>query len=303
MALKFSQGVVNSVAMGMGWGEVLKNMTCVVYSGTQPTTPETAATAGTELVRFTLNGAALTAEKRAWCRVVLAGGTVGTDNVNMQVGGVSITGGAVAWTTSLAATTTAVINAINSNWTFPDYYAIPSGTTVGSITYGTAAAGEFYVLAPKNSSSVLNSTTVLFANTTITAALNGGVASVTATGNFASATNGATGGTAGADGTGAACVNGLTMTYPASAGAITKAGTWSGTSSAAGTAGWFRLLCTPNYDTGLTNLSTTTDDAKLILRVDGTIGTSGADMIVSSTAIANAVLQTASTFTLTIPSA
>jgi hypothetical protein len=307
MSLKFSQGVVNALAMGQGWGDVIKGSTCVVYSGAQPTAgPEVGATSNgsTELVRFTIASGALTAEKRAWCRVVLASYGSTADVVNMKVNGQSVTGGNVTGYSSLALLKAAVIAAINSNWTYPDFYAIDSGSVVGSVTYGTNAAGEFYVLAPKNSGSNLDASTVLFANTVTTAALNGGVASTTATGNFASATNGATGGTT-ANGLGAetTAANGLYLTYPAVGGLVSKGGTWSGTASATGTAGWFRILCTPNFDTGLSTIASTGTDAYLIQRIDGTIGTSSADMIVTNTTITSAVSQTVSTFALTVPSA
>jgi len=297
--LTFSQGVVNAVAMGQGWGDIIRNAVVVVYSGSKPVAPETAASGGTELVRFTTASGALTAETRAACKIVLAGGTVGSDKVNigMNIGAsavVSITGGDVAWTTNLATTMQAVITAINSNWTYPDFYAVVGGTVVGGVTYGAANAGEFYLIAPKNSGTVFNTATITCANTTITAAVNGGSATTTGTGTFGSGT----GSTAGV-----ACVNGLTMTYPPSAGQINKAGVWSGTASATGTAGWFRIICTPCYDTGLTNLSSSSDDSKLIQRIDGTIGTSGADMLVSSATITNAVSQTVTTFSMTVPAA
>jgi hypothetical protein len=299
MSLKFSQGVVNNLAMGMGWGDAIKNSVCVVYSGSQPASPEVAATAGTELVRFTLNGSALTAETRGTCKVVLGSYGTSADVVNMglNIGAAavtSLTGGNVTGYASLALLTQAVVDAINNNWTYPDFKAVMGGGVVGGVTYGTANAGEFYVIAPKNAGTAFNTATVTFANTVTTAAVNGGSATTTGTGTFGSGT----GSTAGV-----AAVNGLSMTYPAVAGAISKSGTWSGTSSASGTAGWFRLLCSPNYDTGLTNLSTTGNDALFLLRIDGSVGTSGADMIVSSTAITAAVSQTASTFTLTVPSA
>ena len=305
MALKFSQGVVNSLAMGMGWGDIMQNSVCVIYSGSQPATPEVAATAGTELVRFTLGGATLTPETRAWSRFVIAGSS-GTVNLGLNLGAsvvMSLTGSNVAYTSSLLATKNAVVAAINNNWTYPDFYAVPAGTTIGGITYGTAVDGEFIVFAPKNSGVTFNTATVTFANTTMTGAINGGAATTTATGAFASATNGATGGS-GASGLGVAATNGLTMSYPPIAGSISKAGTWSGTASVTGSAGWFRVLCTPNWDAnGTANISTANDDARLILRIDGSVGTSGADMIVSSTSITSAIVQTASAFSLTVPAA
>ncbi len=288
MALKFSQGVVNSLAVGQGWGDILRNSTCVVYSGSQPASPDVAATAGTELVRFTSSGSAITAETRAAFKITLTGAT---GNVSaLTVGGVSILDLTLLPTFStVAALVTSTISAINATWSYPDYYAVPAGTTVGSITYGTVDTASFYVIAPKNAGVSLNSLTIACTVASGTApVINGG----------SSTTVGGTGATAGV-----AASNGLLMTYPAVAGLISKTGTWSGTASATGTAGWFRILCTPNYDTGLTNISTTSDDAKLILRIDGTVGTSGTDMIVSSTTITSAVSQTVSTFALTVPAA
>lgn len=302
MALTLSTGVVNAIASGMGWGDVIKNSIIKVYSGTQPTSANDSAT-GTLLCQFTTGtdttgtDAAHTSERPAICRVVLAGGS---GDVNMKVNGVSITGGAVAYTTSLVATKNAVVSAINSTYSFPDFYAVAAGDTVGGITYGTAADGEFFVLAPKNSGTTLDSATVLFANTTITAAINGGGASTTATGNFASGTNGSTGGSGVSDGTGRAAVTCLTMTYPAVNGLISKSGTWQDAkANASGSAGYFRMLCTPYFDDGTTNLSTTHDNYK-VMRIDGTVGTSGADMIISSTSIAAGASQTINQFDLTV---
>lgn len=300
MSLRFSQAVINNVAMGEGWGDVVKNSVCVVYSGSQPTTPEVGASAGTELVRFTLSSGALTNETRAACKIVLGSYGNSSDVVNMGLNTgassvVSLTGGNVTGYASLALLTQAVVDAINNNWTYPDFRAVMGGATIGSVTYGAANAGEFYVIAPKNSSTTFNGATVTFANTVTTAAINGGGASTTATGTFAPGTGGST--------AGVACVNGLAMTYPAVAGVISKSGTWSGVASANGTAGWFRIICNPNYDTGLTTLSTTGNDALFQMRIDGNVGTSGADMIVSSTTVTDTVTQTVSSFDLGVPAA
>ena len=132
MSLRFSQGVVNNIAMGMGWGDMIKNSVCVVYSGNQPATPEVAATAGTELVRFTLSSGALTAETRGACKVVLGSYGSSSDVVNMglNVGAsatVSLTGGNVTGYASLALLTQAVVDAINNNWTYPDFKAVLVG--------------------------------------------------------------------------------------------------------------------------------------------------------------------------------
>jgi hypothetical protein len=284
MAIKLSQGVVNSLAMGQGWGEVIRNSVCIVYSGAQPSTPETGAAVGTELVRFTLSSGALTAETRA---TALVDFTSATGNCTaLTIGGVSIIGGTVTYTTPTALAA-AVAASINSTWSFPDYYAVVGGTIVGSITYGSDPK-IIYIIAPKNSGTALNGLTVACTVAAGSVALNGG----------SSTTLGGTGATAGV-----AAVNALSMTYPPTAGVTSKSGTWTGTASATGTAGWFRIICDPNYDTGLATLSTTNDDARLIKRIDGSVGTSGADMLVTSAAITSTVSQTVTAFTLTVPSA
>lgn len=283
MSIRLSQGVVNAQAMGNGWGEIIKNSICVVYSGAQPTTADLAATPGTELVRFSLSSGAVTNPTRATALVDFTN-TTGNLTV-LTIGGTSIIGGTITYTsaTQLAADT---VTSINNTWTFPDYYAVVGGTSIGSVTYGSDPK-IVYIIAPKNSGTSLNGLTVAGTVAGGTFAINGG----------SSTTLGGTGATAGV-----AAVNALSMLYPAVGGTTSKSGTWSGTASATGTAGWFRLLCTPNFDTGLTTLSTSNNDAYLILRIDGTIGTSGADMLVTSTSLVSAVSQTVTSFSLTVPS-
>ena len=80
------------------------------------------------------------------------------------------------------------------------------------------------------------------------------------------------------------------------AGVIAKAvaETWSGTSVAEGTAGWFRVWEAAGSPAG----SSTTES-----RIDGNIATSGANMNMSNTFIANGAVQTISTFAITLPAA
>lgn len=66
---------------------------------------------------------------------------------------------------------------------------------------------------------------------------------------------------------------------------------WSGVAGATGTATYFRLVV--NTDTGV--LSTTE------IRMQGTIGTSGADLNMSSVSIVSGATQTIDTFDLTMP--
>jgi hypothetical protein len=78
----------------------------------------------------------------------------------------------------------------------------------------------------------------------------------------------------------------------AAAGAIPKLGTWQDTSAdATGTASWFRIK--KAGDLGTTN---TTDP-----RMDGTVGTSGADLNLDNTSINATQSVTINSFTLTQP--
>lgn len=78
----------------------------------------------------------------------------------------------------------------------------------------------------------------------------------------------------------------------ASAGTKAKSGTWSDTSAdATGTATWFRIRA--SGDSG------TTSEAQW--RIDGDVGTSGADLNLDNTSIAAAQSVTINTFTFTLP--
>ena len=85
--------------------------------------------------------------------------------------------------------------------------------------------------------------------------------------------------------------NGLTF-GAASAGVISKSGTWSFNGAVAGTAGWFRLKANA-ADSGI--LSTTA------VRLDGSIAVSGADLNLSNISIAVSAPNTIDSFTFTIP--
>lgn len=85
--------------------------------------------------------------------------------------------------------------------------------------------------------------------------------------------------------------NGLTFAA-ASDGSVSKSGVWSFVGIAAGTAGWFRLKANA-VDTGL--LSTTA------VRMDGNIGTSGADLNISNINVAIGAPNTVDTFVYTQP--
>lgn len=102
---------------------------------------------------------------------------------------------------------------------------------------------------------------------------------------------------------GVTAATGLSFDAPVD-GVIAKAvaQTWSGVALANGVAGWFRFM------QFVTNIATTkasgvADDTgtKANARVDGSIGTSGTDMTVSSTNIVQNAMQLLSTFNITLP--
>lgn len=86
--------------------------------------------------------------------------------------------------------------------------------------------------------------------------------------------------------------NGLEFGTPAAGVVGIKSGeTWTGLCVASGTAGWFRF-----YDNSyITGASTTS------IRFDGSVGTSGAQLNVSSTTFTTGATETVSTMTITLP--
>lgn len=90
---------------------------------------------------------------------------------------------------------------------------------------------------------------------------------------------------------GVAATAGLTFGVP-SAGTVAKSGVWSFAGVAAGTAGWFRMKASSLDD----NLATTT-----LVRLDGSVATSGADMNLSNLTIAIGTPTTIDSLTITCP--
>jgi hypothetical protein len=92
--------------------------------------------------------------------------------------------------------------------------------------------------------------------------------------------------------TGTTAVNGLNFKFPAVAGVLSKETTiWQGTAAATGTAGYFRFVAGGSTVSGVGG----TD-----VRFDGSVGTSGADLNLSSTSIASASEQTISGFDINV---
>ncbi len=91
-------------------------------------------------------------------------------------------------------------------------------------------------------------------------------------------------------------VNGLNW-GTVSAGVLSKeSGTWQGTAVATNTAGWFRIEAAVSDAGGV-------DSTESILRIDGAVATSGAELTMGSTSIVNGTVQTISSFSITLPTA
>jgi hypothetical protein len=261
MALRFSTGTRSAVAGPFGWRAALANGRLKIYTGAQPASADDATT-GTLLATFTLSGGAFTAETRPTATLTLSGASGSVDTVT--VGDFSIIENAVNYTSDLTTTAAALATEINNSLTFPDFTATSSTATVTIYAPYGLGAGD--------------GQTVATTSTTLAVSINGG----------SSSTLGGTGATAGVS-----AVNGLNWAYPDVSGVLSKESTtWQATAAATGTAGWFRFEADGTDDQG----SSTT-----YRRFDGSIGTSGADMILSNLSITSGSTQTINTFTLTIP--
>jgi hypothetical protein len=96
---------------------------------------------------------------------------------------------------------------------------------------------------------------------------------------------------------GVTAVNGLTWGDSA-AGVLVKnpVETWQGTAVATGTAGYFRIEAAVS-DAGAL------DSSELVIRLDGAVATSGAELNMASTSVVSAAVQTLSSFSITLPTA
>jgi hypothetical protein len=264
MAKRLSTAMVDFLSQDGSISGALKNGRLVFFSGTQPASADTASgvAIASALCTFTASSGVYTAETRATFLITVSGTLPGTLDT-LTVGGVPIISGAVSLATDVTTAAAAIASNINAYQNVGDFKA-------------TSNVGVVTITAPKNTGALHNGVTVAHTETTTTVTTNGG----------SSATVGGTGATAGVT-----ALNGLTFTFPnASAGVLIKATTpWTGVATATGTAGWFRFAGDG------TDVNTTSTTA---IRFDGSIGTSGADLIVSSTTITASATQTINTFTI-----
>lgn len=268
MTLRFSPALQNYIAEIGSWKGALDNGTIEIYTGSQPATADLAPT-GTLLATITVDSAAKTDEVAATGVITYTSSGGSVDTVSLL--GLDILGGSVAYDTSLTVTAAAVALKINRN---------PKNKFV----VATSSLGVLTLTARPGFGTLLNSAALATTTTTMSGA-------VTST-SFGSGTGGSVAGVNAA--------NGLRMDYNAAAGVMTKdtTQTWSGVAVGAGTqtAGWFRYK-------GSVADAGALDSSAVYRRMDGAIATAGAEMNMTSTAIANGVTVTLGSFSFTIPAA
>jgi len=289
MAKRLSTGAVDYISQEGGITQALANGRVYFFAGTQPASANDASgtSIANALVPFTKASGAYPAKTRRNSVIDLTGITTAETITSITVGGFEILGATVTYATSAANTASLLAAQINSYKSYPDIKAVY--TTGNTLT----------LTAPKNSGTSFNNQTIVAAGTGVwngsaSHFTSNGVAG-TATPNTWSSGNGRFGTGAGGSVLGVDAVNGLNFTFPnVSPGvAVKETAAWTGVATQTGTAGWFRF-CGDGTDPNTT--STTA------IRFDGSIGTSGADLIVSSTAITSGATQTINTFTInTLP--
>ena len=266
MAIRLSTALRNFILEGGSLKQAFANGKLKLYTGSQPTTADLAPT-GTHLCTYTASSGAHTAEVSATGSLTISGTTSGSVDT-VTVNSIDILGGAVTHTGSHTTTATAVAAAINNNPKNFMFVASSTGAS-GVVTIkakpGLGTLGNGWVV----SATATTTTVGTFVN------LGSGVAGVNP-------------------------ANGLRF-GDASAGVLVKDTTqaWTGVAVGAGTqtAGWFRLLGAVADDESDDTIN------NLFLRLDGNVATSGANLNLTSTSIANGATQTISTFSVTEPAA
>jgi hypothetical protein len=216
---------------------------------------------GTLLLTVSLASGAITNEVLSQGSVTLNTGTTFTTFDSLTVDGINIMSAVVAWDTDLDTSLQAVVDNINDNVSTPDYIA----------SYN-AGSDKITITALPGTGTSPNTFVVASAST-------GGDATWTDV-NMGSET------------AGVAAVNGLDFGDAASGQLVKGSAVWSGVAGATGTAGWFRFEGSVDDD----DSSSTT-----LLRLDGNIGTTGADLNVSSTTITSGATTTIDSFNVTLP--
>jgi hypothetical protein len=201
MTIRLSTGLRNNIVGPTGVAASFVGGVIDIYSGTQPTTADSAIS-GTLLGRVSIASTAYVAETPATQTITIAGASGSVNTVNVGTMNI-IPLGSVLFNTSTAQTASDLCDAINRNGIYRATYP-GSGSVVTVVSpNGTGVAHNGLAF----------STTVTTLTATVGAAtISGGVAATA----------------------------GLTFGTP-SAGTVSKTGVWGFNGLAIGTAGWFRM--------------------------------------------------------------
>lgn len=263
--MQMSTKLANLIASGQDVRSAIGNFKRLIYSGTKPTTADSAIN-GTLLATLTKDGGAATFETRPVWAITIAGTMGGT--VTVKMGGAPIHA-AVTSATDATTTAAALATAIN-------------GTTIKPFSgfTATSSGAVLSVIGPVGSGASLNA---LVCTTTVTNSVTATVASS----GLPDGNNGTT--------LGVAAVNCCDFDARSVAGVLSSSQTWKDLSAdAGGTATWFRDV----YDAADTGTASTA-----FLRKQGSVTTTGGggDMELGSTLITSGtpVQVTGATFTVT----
>lgn len=250
---KYSTGLRNHIMSGGSVRGAMKGGRLLIYSGSQPTDADSAVQ-GTMLCEINAGGTWDDELQSAGSIELLTGAAGSVDTITVAT--VDILGGAVNYVTSLAATAALVVTQINK-YNPLGIKAVSDGDATPKITLYAPIGVSPVTWAVSSTCTTITKTDTAFDSEVA--------------------------GDAGA--------YGLDFGLAAS-GAISKSGTWSGTVTTGGQAGWFRLVG-PLVDAG--SSSTT------LSRIDGTITSTGGggDLTLTSTTLALNAPITIDSFTLT----
>lgn len=265
MTVRLSTGLSQAVASQQALRTALANCVIDIYSGTQPASADDAIS-GTYLCTVSKSAGAFTAEVKG-TGVLTVGTGVGTITA-VTLNGINILDSTVTTTADSTANAVAVVAALNAS----AWNDLVVASNVAAVITLTAVNG----LGVNYNSATLATSVTASATLTVTST------------SFASGTGGSVAGVAAA--------NGLTF-GAAVAGVLSKATaeTWSGTASASGTAGCFRITGESSTQATRQAASTTA------LRIDGALATSGGDINLGSLTVTSGAPFILSTFSTTVP--
>lgn len=260
MAISRSTGLVDFVASKGSVRQAMTNCRVHLFGGTMPGSADTGSGANTRAVTLTLASGAFQMETLPKWRFTMTGSSGSVDSI--KIGGVEQLPAAVPYTTSLANTASLIVSAINNNGALPDYTAAVTG----------AGSDEVAIYGPVSCGSTLNNL-VLDVTATTLVATEASAGAVETLGDDAE--------------------NSCNWQYVPAAGVLSKESTvWSGViENTVSPVTWF-MIATDN-DNG-TGSSTTAR------RIIGSVGTSGADLNLSSTSLTAGASVTVNAWTLSV---